>query len=98
MCIYDLCIYVKEEFWECSSEAEENASVADVVADGSEDEARDSRRGDIVREIFVYEIARPMHNKRRNNRSRVEEDDLDNDEIDGVEVVDDFYELNEEDC
>ena len=93
---------------EDESDSEEDADNDDTGIDGSTDEvvvsdgddkARDCRRSDIVREIFTYEIVRPMHNKRRNNRSQVDEDDMD-DEFDGDEEDMDefFYEQDEEDC
>ena len=48
--------------------------------DGEQIQANNSRRSDIVREIYIHEIQRPIHNKRRNSMSEYETMDASDDE------------------
>jgi hypothetical protein len=56
-------------------------------------QANNSRRGDIVREIYIHEIKRPMHNKRRNARAfNDDEMETSDEEYDEEEMEEDHVE------
>ena len=84
---------VQEEDNNDEEEGVDGALFMDV--DGEDDsivQANNSHRCDMVREIYIYGIKRPMHNKRRNARAFNDEMETSDDEYDEEEMDEDHVE------